>query len=83
MPLHSWRRLHGAHIVAKVDPDPFGMWDATVAASDKGPAAMVRLKQRYQLLTRAQAAADHAARKRFNHTCEVGTCGAWLPWESE
>jgi hypothetical protein len=77
MGLHSWRRFHGANIVARVDPNPFGLWDASVGTTLESSSAPVALK--YRLLTSAQAAADHAARTRFNHTCDLGTCGDWLP----
>jgi hypothetical protein len=84
MPLHSWRRFHGTRIVAQVEPNESGMWGA-MAWNSESPsgAATVRLKRLYSLLTSAQAAADHAARTRFNHKCDFGTCGVWSPWTHE
>ena len=83
MALRSWRRLHGASIIAQVDPDPLGAWHATAWNAKPPSAEPFTLRHRYRLLTSAQAAADHAARRRFHHKCDVGTCGVWLPWEGE
>jgi hypothetical protein len=82
MPLHSWRRLHGANIIAQVDPHPLGTWEAFTRRADAF-SQPVPLKHRYHLLTRAQAAADRAARGRFRHKCDVSTCGVWRPWTDE
>ena len=83
MALRSWRRLHGTDIVAQVDPNPLGTWQAKACKAGQPPEPADKSQRQYPLLTAAQAAADYAARTRFKHTCDVSTCGVWLPWPGD
>src|SRR5215210_5279745 len=79
----SRRRLHGS-IVAQID------WNAVASAwggrvwREPDATSASRLYRLFDSVTSAQAAADHAVRRRFKHRCDVTTCGVWLPhWTEE
>ena len=75
MPALSWRRLHGDHIVAEVvpEPGPDEQWRAAVWNSDS--VERIFMGKRFSRFLSAQAAADHEARLRFKHRCDVSTLG--------
>jgi hypothetical protein len=81
MVLHTWRRQHGPHIVAQVEPDLHGLgfWRAS-AWSTNDPPLMAQSPRNFNAFGSAQAEADHLARKRFKHTCDIDTCGVWTIW---
>jgi hypothetical protein len=45
----------------------------------ENPTVVVRLPRFVEQLMSAQAKADDLARKTFDHTCQLTTCGEWLP----
>jgi hypothetical protein len=80
MALDTWRRHHGSEIVAQVAPVAgFSTWHAS-AWSISHPARIVRRLGQFDVLMSAQAAADHLARRTFDHTCDLDTCGDWMLW---
>jgi hypothetical protein len=80
MVLHTWRRQHGAGIVAQVEPDLHGLGTWRAAAwSTSDPPLMVQNPRYFNAFGSAQAEADHLARKTFKHTCDIATCGVWTP----
>ena len=79
MAVHTWRRLHGSNIVCHVEPmHGLGLWTAS-AWLTSNPSAVARASRMTHLMS-AQAKADDLARKTFAHTCDVATCGDWLPF---
>jgi hypothetical protein len=79
MHLQTWRRQHGADLIAQVAPlDDIGVWQAS-AWITSAPAHVVLTPRRLDLLVAAQVAADHLVRTRFGHTCDVRACGRWSP----
>ena len=65
IPVYGWRRLHGRHAVAQVDPVA-GLegWQMRVWLPDN-PTVLVRLPRFFEQLISAQAKADDLARKTF------------------
>ena len=81
MPVRTWRRLHGTDLIAQVDPVAgFGTWTAQ-ACVETDPLRSEVSPRQFELLTSAQATADHMVRERFNHRCDFAMCGEWLPWQ--
>jgi hypothetical protein len=78
---HTWRRQHGAQIVAQVEPDLHGLgtWRAC-AWSTNEPPLMAQNPRFFNAFVSAKAEADHLARTTFKHTCDIDTCGVWTPW---
>jgi hypothetical protein len=69
MSLRTWRRQHGPDIVCQAEPvEVIGTWRVSTTL----PTAM-------KMLVSAQKKADTLARNTFGHTCEVETCGHWIP----
>jgi hypothetical protein len=82
MHLRTWRRLHGPDIVCQVEPlNGLGLWTASAWLTSNAT-AIARTLRPVTLLTAAQAKADDLARQAFAHTCDVGTCGDWLPLDA-
>lgn len=79
MALHSWRRLHRDRLIAEVEPVPgFVTWAVSVWVKPD-PASRITLDRHFELLTTAQAAADHILRQQFKHRCDRNSCGEWWP----
>jgi hypothetical protein len=79
MPLHTWRRQHGPDIVCQAEPvEGIGTWRASTWLV-ANPAVRIALPTALKRLESAQAKADALARDTFGHTCQIETCGHWLP----
>jgi hypothetical protein len=80
MPAQTWRRQHGSDLVAQVAAvEGFDRW-APSAWLTSNPSLVVITQRTIETLPLAQAAADHIARKNFDHTCDSDTCGEWMFW---
>ena len=80
MPLHQWRRHHGPDIVAQVAPlEGLDAWQASTCLASN-PSVSVTSPRKIASLSSAQGIADHLARKTFDHTCDLQTCGEWIFW---
>jgi hypothetical protein len=77
-----WRRHHDPHIVAEVIPAADGVWSA-VAWLQGNPTMVVRSPRRMDSRESACAKADTLARLTFEHRCQTGTCGEWLPFDRD
>jgi uncharacterized membrane protein len=79
MLLHTWRRKHGPDTVCQAKPvDGIGTWRVSAWLVSNATVA-VTLPTAVKMLEFAHAKADALARNTFGHTCEVETCGQWLP----
>jgi hypothetical protein len=79
MSVRSWRRLHGADLIAQVDPVPgIGTWIARAWVETDSLRSEIS-PRRFEMLMSAQAAADHMVRQHFVHRCDFVACGEWLP----
>jgi hypothetical protein len=77
MPIRSWRRLHGAHLIAQLDPVPeFGTWSARAWVEAELHRSRSSPRQ-FELLTSAHATADLMVCEGYNHRCDLATCGDW------
>ena len=76
----TWRRSHGVDIVAEVQVDGRGLWQAS-AWLRSNQAASVRAKTARVSRQAACAKADELARDAFDHVCQMTTCGEWLPYD--
>jgi len=70
MPIRAWRRLHGADLIAQVEPVPgFGTWTARAWVETDARNGIDGTRH-FELLTSAQAMADHLT------TLQSGECAA-------
>jgi hypothetical protein len=80
--LHTGRRRHGANIVCETVPvDGIRTWRVS-AWFVADPAASIRLPTTINFLQFAQAIADALVREKFDHRCDVETCGQWSPLDA-
>jgi hypothetical protein len=79
MSLRTWRRQHGPDIVCQAEPvEGIGTWRVSTWLVSN-PTISVTLPTAMKMLVSAQKKADTLARNTFGHTCEVETCGHWIP----
>jgi hypothetical protein len=76
----TWRRAHGADIVAEVRADRRGIWTAS-AWLQSNPTVFATAPKRFDSPESARDKADDLARRTFDHVCLCPDCGDWLPYE--
>lgn len=74
----TWRRHHGAALVATVIVRAPGLHG--VAVWDDGTGVVHTLPTTFPRLESAKAAADAHLRRSFDHACRMEFCGEWMIW---
>ena len=76
----TWRRAHGADIVAEVRADHRGIWTAS-AWLQSNPTVFATARKKFDSAESAREIADDLARQTFDHVCHFPACADWLPYE--